>query len=342
MFSKFHGSEHLGKEESRGEKSNVNYALGKWAYFNYHDVIRCDSCSEKGTAIGYCTACSCFIDQFCLGLHQKILKWRTHKYFIFESGMNNLQITDFAPESVCQFKKHDNVVADAYCRKCKVVACSECIKRHRRNCKTINSLHEWYHFLQAVIKTKHIVENLLMRTPRSRNAEMLTVLSTIVIWLDQTLGIDSNTTPHSPIKKRLERTASTENQSYYIACNTIVDKFCEIQQELQREFHRSLGVLDGVQNTTYPKQPSYSYQIDDHIEEDIVSSLSEESRSSDEQSNRERGLSRRTNQMQMNVMYPLGNMDQQRFQQVTDDMGDDSMEKNVTIEKDIKFSTRRD
>lgn len=247
-YLKFHGSEHLGKEEPRVGKSNVNHALGTWAYFNYHDVIRCNSCSENGTAIGYCKTCSCFIDQFCLVLHQKILKWRTHKYFIFEPGMNNLQITDFAPESVCEFKKHDNVVADAYCRKCKVVACSKCIKRHKRKCKTINSLHEWYHILHAVIKTKHTVENLLRRTPRSRNAEMLTVLSTIVIWLDQTLGIDSNTMPYSHIKKRLERAALTENQSYYIASNTIVDKFSEIQEELQREFHRPLNVLDGVQD----------------------------------------------------------------------------------------------
>ncbi|CAC5400751.1 unnamed protein product [Mytilus coruscus] len=354
-YLKFHGSEHFGREESRGEKSSVNYALRKWTSLNNNDVIRCECCTEKDTAIGYCKTCPGFIDQSCLGFHQRILNWSTHKYFIF-TDREDLQITDFAPESVCQIKKHDNVVADAYCRKCRVVACSKCIKRHKRKCNTINSLQEWYHLLQAVIKTKHMVKNLIRRIPRGRNDEKLIVLSTIVIWIDQTLGIDSYTIPYSPIKERLERAASTENQTYYIASNTVVDKFYEIQQDLNREFHRSLqlNVIDDVPNevhrqtveqhyrhnrftedTTNLKKTINSNQIDDQIEEEYVST--EESSSSDEKSNSERGLGQQTNQMHMTVTYPIDNMDERRFQQVSDDIGEDSMENNVPIEKDIKI-----
>ncbi|XP_071145688.1 uncharacterized protein [Mytilus edulis] len=355
-YLNFHGSEHIGKEESRGEKSNVNYALRKLISFRYNDILRCDSCTEKGKAIGYCNTCSGFIDQSCLGFHQRILKWRRHKYFIFDTARKDRQITDFVPEYACQIKKHDNGVVDAYCRKCKVAACNKCIKRHRKKCRTINSLQEWYHLLQVVIKTKDIVENLIRTIPRRRNEEKFTILSIIVVWLDQTLGIGCNTMPYSPIKERLELAASTENQSYYIASNTVVDKFCEIQQELQREFYCPLDVLDGVQrevdrqtveqhdrqhrhteDTTTLKQTINSNQIEDFIEEENMSSSTEESSSSDDQSNSESGFSHQTYQTQMTVPDPIGNMDQGRFQQVSDDLGEDNLENNVPIEKDIKI-----
>lgn len=249
-YLEFHGSEHLRREESRDDQSKVYFALRKWISFNYHDGVLCDCCTENGRAIGYCATCPGFIDQTCFGFHQRIRNWRAHKYFVFTTSRKDLQITDFAPESVCQIKKHENGKADGYCRECRVVACSKCIKRHKRKCNTTTSLQEWYNLLQAVIKTKHMVENLIRRIPRGRFAEMLTVLSTIVIWLDQTLGIDSNTMPYSPIKEELEQAASTENQSYYIASNTVVDKFYEIQQDLNRELHipLQLNLNDGVQN----------------------------------------------------------------------------------------------
>ncbi|CAC5385876.1 unnamed protein product [Mytilus coruscus] len=229
------------------------------------------------------------------------------------------------------------------------------LKDTKEKCNTINTLEEWYHILRVVIKTKHIVENLIKTIPRGQNDEKLNILSTIVIWIDQTLGIDSNM-PYSPIKERLELAASTENQSYYIASNAVVDKFYEIQQELKREFHRPFDVLDGVQNgvhhqtveqhdrqnrvtedTTNLKQPIDSNQIDDQIEEENVSTSTEESSSSDEQSNSEHGIGQQTNQMRMTATYPIGNMDQRRFQQASDDIGEDNMENNVPIEKDIKI-----
>ncbi|CAG2230266.1 unnamed protein product [Mytilus edulis] len=232
----------------------------------YFDVIHVQRRAKLSVTVN---TCSGFIDQSCLGFHQRILKWRRHKYFIFDTARKDRQITDFAPEYACQIKKHDNGVVDAYCRKCKVAACNKCIKRHRKKCRTINSLQEWYHLLQVVIKTKDIVENLIRTIPRRRNEEKFTILSIIVVWLDQTLRIGCNTMPYSPIKERLELAASTKNQSYYIASNTVVDKFCEIQQELQREFHCPLDVLDGMQREVSDDLGEDNLENNVPIEKDI-------------------------------------------------------------------------
>ena len=153
------------------------------------DVLSwCELCfeetSEKATAAGFCTECSCFLCTDCLTAHKKLPASRTHR--ILQGDKMPKSVSD-KPIKFNDCQAHVGNVKSKFCLHHGEMCCSECIKTKHHRCKTssiqnvckgldnkdIGQFRDVVNnILECISATKTAVQNSLAQNERRRTEQI--------------------------------------------------------------------------------------------------------------------------------------------------------------------------